>query len=74
MDPATTLTLRTKSGVEQLEFEARNMLVDELDEFARCVQGMTLPETGALEGLRALDVILSAIRSYETEVPIALGG
>ena len=74
MDPATTLTLRTKSGVEQLEFEARNMLVDELDEFARCVQGMTLPETGALEGLRALDVILSAIRSYETEVPIVLGG
>jgi predicted dehydrogenase len=73
MDAATTLTLRTKSAIEQLEFEARDMLVDELDEFACCVQGIAQPETGASEGLRALDVILSAIRSHETETPIALG-
>ena len=74
MDPATTLTLRTKSGVEQLKFEACDMLVDELDEFARCVWGTTQPETGALEGLRALDVILSAVRSHETGTTIELGG
>ena len=73
MDASTTLTLRTKSAVEQLEFEPRDMLVDELDEFARCIQGTAQPETGALEGLRALDVILSAIRSHEIGAPIELG-
>lgn len=73
MDLATTLTLKTKSEVEQLEFEPRDMLVDELDEFARCVQGTAQPETGAREGLRALDVILSAIRSHETGTPSTLG-
>lgn len=73
MDAATTLKLRTKSAIDQLEFEARDMLVDELDEFARCIQGTARPETGALEGLRALDVILSAIRSHETGTPIELG-
>jgi len=73
MDPATRLTLRTKSAVEQLEFETRDMLVDELDEFARCIQGTAQPETGALEGLRALEVILSAIRSHEEEIPIKIG-
>ena len=73
MDASTTLTLRTKSTVEQLEFEPRNMLVDELDEFSRCIQGTAQPETGALEGLRALEVILSAIRSHETGNPITLG-
>jgi len=73
MDPATRLTLRTKSGNEKLEFEARDMLVDELDEFARCIQGTAKPETGAREGLRALDVILSSIRSHEAGTPIELG-
>jgi len=73
MDPATTLTLRTKSGVEQLKFETRDMLVDELDEFDHCIQSAAQPETGALEGLRALDVILSSIRSHKTGTPITLG-
>ena len=73
MDAASTLTLRIKSAVEQLDFEPRDMLVDELNEFARCIQGTAQPETGALEGLRALDVILSAIRSHETGTPIELG-
>jgi predicted dehydrogenase len=73
MDAATTLTFRTKSAVEGFKFGPRDMLVDELDEFARCIQGTAQPETGALEGLRALDVILSAIRSHEMGIPITLG-
>lgn len=73
MDRATTLTLRTKSTVEQVEFEPRDMLVDELDEFARCVRGEMQPETGAQEGLHALNVILSAIRSHETGNIVELG-
>lgn len=73
MDQASILILRTKSGVEQLEFEPRDMLVDELDEFARCIQGTAQPETGAKEGLQALDVILSAIRSYVKGTTVPLG-
>jgi len=73
MDVSTTLTLRTKSKVKQFQFEPRDMLVDELDEFARCIQGTASPETGALEGLRALDVIMSAIHSHEIGTPVELG-
>ncbi len=72
MDQATVVVLRTKSGVEQLAFEPRDMLVDELDEFARCIRGTAQPETGAAEGLQALDVILSAIRSNLKGTPVAL--
>jgi len=73
VDHATTLTLRTKSTTEQVEFEARDMLVDELVEFARCVRGEMQPETGAQEGLRALNAILSVIHSHETGNIVELG-
>lgn len=65
MDPATTLTLQTKSGSETIAFETRDMLMDELDEFARCVRGEAVPETGAAEGLAALQVIRGALESHE---------
>ncbi|HEX9923020.1 MAG TPA: Gfo/Idh/MocA family oxidoreductase [Anaerolineae bacterium] len=65
MDPATTLTLQTKSGSETIEFETRDMLMDELDEFARCIRGEAVPETGAAEGLAALQVIRGALESHE---------
>jgi predicted dehydrogenase len=64
MDEATTLTLRTRTGSEQVDFERRNMLVDELAEFAHCVRGEAEPETGAQEGLAALAVIQGALRSH----------
>jgi predicted dehydrogenase len=65
MDPATTLTLQTKSGTETIDFDTRDMLMDELDEFARCVRGEAVPETGAAEGLAALRVIRGALESHE---------
>jgi predicted dehydrogenase len=65
MDPATTLTLQTKSGSETIAFETRDMLMDELDEFARCIRGEAVPETGAAEGLAALQVIRGALESHE---------
>ncbi len=66
MDPSTTLTLVTQSGSERLPFEARDMVAEELDEFARCVRGETEPETGAAEGIAALAVIRCAIESSES--------
>lgn len=66
MDAATTLTLHTKSGPEPVDFEPHNMLVEELEEFARCIRGEAEPETGAAEGLAALEVIRGAIASHES--------
>lgn len=65
MDAATKLTLQAKSGEETISFDSRDMLVEELDEFARCMRGEAVPGTGAREALAALQVILGAIASHE---------
>lgn len=65
MDAATTLTLQTKRGSETIEFETRDMLGEELDEFARCIRGEATPETGAAEALAALAVIRGALEAHE---------
>lgn len=72
MDPSTELMLHTGTGSEALTFEARDMLVDELDEFAGCIRGERAPETGAAEGLRALSVILAAIESHGSGRAVSL--
>lgn len=72
MDPSTVLRLRTADGDQRIEFAARDMVVDELEEFARCVRGEATPETGAAEAMAALAVIRAAITSHETETPMAV--
>ena len=57
LDGVTTLTL----DGEPVEFEERDMLAEELDEFARCIRGEAEPETGADEGLAALAVVVEAL-------------
>jgi predicted dehydrogenase len=66
MDAATTLTLQTKSGQEIINFEPRDMLAEELDEFACCINGQAVPETGATEALAALEIIRGAIESHQS--------
>ncbi len=66
VDPATTLTLRTADGDSLVPFESRDILVDELVEFARCVRSEAEPETGAPEGLAALAVVRAAMDSHES--------
>src|SRR5574341_123638 len=66
MDRSTILTLVTQSGSERVSFDTRDMLVEELDEFACCVHGEVEPETGAAEAIAALGVIRGAIESAET--------
>lgn len=66
MDEATRLTLTTREGRRELPFEPRDMLAEELDEFARCARGQAKPETGAEEALTALSLVLEAIRAHET--------
>ncbi len=66
MDAATTLTLHSDAGRETIDFNPRNMLLEELAEFASCIRGEAAPETGAAEALAALEVVRGAIASYET--------
>lgn len=61
VDGATTLSLVRKGEVEDVAFDPRDPLADELEEFGRSVCGDTVPETGATEGIAALQVILGAL-------------
>ncbi len=74
MDAATRLTLQTKSERTAVEFEERDMLVEELDEFARCVRGEMMPETGADEALAALALIRGALAAHESGQPYVMEG
>lgn len=74
LDPATTLTLRTEAGSVPVTFAPRDPLVEELEEFARCVRGSARPETGASEALAALRVVLAAVRSHELGAVVAVAG
>jgi UDP-N-acetyl-2-amino-2-deoxyglucuronate dehydrogenase len=64
LDGVTTLTL---SG-EPVEFEERDMLVEELAEFGRCIRGEAEPETGADEGIAALAIVLEALGAHAEAV------
>jgi predicted dehydrogenase len=66
MDEATRLTLGTREGQTDVPFEPRDVLVEELEEFARCARDNTRPETGAEEALAALALVLAAVESGET--------
>ena len=66
VDAATTLSLTNEEGVEEIAFEPRDPLAEELEEFGGAVRGETVPETGAAEGIAALGVILDAL----SEIPV----
>jgi predicted dehydrogenase len=74
MDAATTLTLQSKSATESITFEEQDMLVEELDEFARCIRGEMAPETDGGAALAALAVIRGALTSHERGVAVELQG
>ncbi len=64
LDAVTALTL----GGHPVDFERRDMLAEELEEFGRCIRGHAEPETGAAEGLAALGAVLSAVESEREAV------
>lgn len=57
LDRVTTLAI----GGDSVQFEERDMLAEELEEFGRCIRGEAVPETGAAEGLAALGAVLEAL-------------
>jgi predicted dehydrogenase len=73
LDAVTTLRLTTSEGVQDVSFEQRDVVAEELDELARCVRGEAQPETGAEEALAALAVIIGAVESDAAGAPLPLG-
>lgn len=65
MDAGTTLTVEDAGGTRAVPFEPVDMLVDELEAFARCAGRGERPETGSAEGIAALQVVLGAIASSQ---------
>ena len=63
MDEATSLTL----AGQRVDFDERDMLAEQLAEFARCIRGEAEPETGANEGIAALRRVLDAVESATEE-------
>ena len=57
MDAASRLTVDGAA----VGFEDRDMLAEELEEFARCMRGQARPETGAAEGIAALAAVRDAL-------------
>lgn len=74
MDEATTLTIEDATGSVDLPFEPCDMLVDELEEFARCIRTGAPPETGAREGLAALSVIEGVVEAAASGGIRRIGG
>ena len=72
IEQVTSLTIQSNNGEENISFEPRQMLIEELEEFAQCVRGEAEPETGAREALAALQVIRGAIESHELGKSISL--
>ncbi len=70
MDTATTLTMQSKTGPQKVGFQPRNMLEEELEEFARCIRGEMVPETDAESALAALAVIRGALAPMKLPNPI----
>lgn len=69
MDSGTTIVLERDGDATRVPFEVRDMLVDELEAFARCARTGERPETGAAEGIAALGVVLAALSSQDGGTP-----
>ena len=67
-DRYSGLYLRRKGEDDKIEItlEPGEILKEELEEFADCIRTGSIPETGGEQGLRALAVILGAIRSAQS--------
>lgn len=61
LDEVTQLLLQRGDGVERVEFEPVDPLVEELAEFAAAVRGQTEIEVGAAEGIAALELVWQAL-------------
>lgn len=71
-DRATGLLLETEEGRTQLPVAENDTVLEEIEEFARCIRAGTTPEVGGDEALRALAVIEAAVLSNERGRPVEI--
>lgn len=64
VDPRTSLTLHTKSTLEDVPKEAQDVLAQQVDDFARSIRQGAEPETGWREGLAAIAIVEAALESF----------
>jgi predicted dehydrogenase len=67
-----TSTLVGQEPLPDNETQKRDVCFKEMDEFARCIQEGTRPETGGEEGLAAWAVIEAIIKSAESGLPVEI--
>ena len=72
LDLHTSLRLIGPDKTEEIQVEPCDMVLEELEEFAACVRGGPVPETGAAEGTAALAAILGALESHESGTAVRL--
>ena len=56
----------------KVDLESGEILTEEVKEFADCIRNQKIPETGGLEGIQSLAVILAAIRSAQSGETVPL--
>lgn len=64
VDPNTSLVLQNGSARESVNKEPRDVLLEQMEEFARSIRGEREVETGAREGLMAVAVVEAALESF----------
>jgi predicted dehydrogenase len=64
--------LRTEPSRTERDVEAIDTLVDELEEFARCIRGEAEPETGAMAGVEVALVLEGMRRSVDSGCAVEL--
>jgi len=73
-DRNSTLYLKRKGDDQKtkVDLESGEILVEEVKEFADCIRNRKSPEVSGVEGMRALAVILAAIRSAKLGKPVKI--
>jgi predicted dehydrogenase len=73
-DRKSALFLKRKGEDQKIkvDLEPGEILTEEVKEFADCIRNHKIPETGGLEGLQALAVILAAIQAARTGEAVSL--
>lgn len=75
VDEDTRLELiRGPAGPQPVEFPIGDPMLEQIDEFADCIQQKTQPETDGESSLRALAVIRAAIESAASRRPVEIRG
>ena len=70
VDPHTSLTLHTRTELEDVPREPQDVLAQQMNDFARAIRAGGEPETGWREGLAAVAIVEAALQSFASGEPV----